>query len=181
MGVELVPERAAQALRGARRLLVVGNCGAGKSTLSRLLAARLGLPLIPLDREFWRPGWRAPATAEWTARLPELVAGERWLIEGQYTESLPLRLARADSVLQLDLPRLTCMSRIIRRALVPEHRPDLPPGCPERISPTFWTFVWTNHDRGVPRVRELLEEAARALPVGRLRDPQQVERFLAAL
>ena len=40
-----------------RRVLVIGICGAGKSTFSQVLAARTGLPLIHLDKEFWRPGW----------------------------------------------------------------------------------------------------------------------------
>jgi adenylate kinase family enzyme len=39
-----------------RRVLVIGISGAGKSTFARELAARIGLPLIHLDKEFWRPG-----------------------------------------------------------------------------------------------------------------------------
>jgi adenylate kinase family enzyme len=182
VSAELVPEHAAASLSGANRLLVVGNCGAGKSTIARVLAARLDLPLISLDRHFWRAGWLETPAAEWRERrVPELIAGSRWLIEGQYTGSLALRLTRADAVLHLDMPRLTCLRRVLERSLIPAPRPDLPPGCPERVDPVFLKFVWTNHERGVPRVREMLDEASKRLPVGRLRDPAQVERFLEAL
>ncbi len=181
MSLELVPERAARALRGARRLLVIGNCGAGKSTIARQLAPRLGLPLISLDAEFWRTGWVQTPTAEWQQRVPQLIAGERWLIEGQYTGTLALRLTRADAVLHLDLPRLVSMKRILQRVFFPGPRPDLPPGCPERLDPVFIEFVWTNHERVRPRVLGLLEEAATRMPVGRLRDATQVERSLAGI
>lgn len=172
----------ARALRGARRLLLIGSPGAGKSTLGRLLAPRLGLPLIALDREFWRSGWVQPTVEEWrTRRVPELIARERWLIEGQYTATLALRLTRADALLHLDFPRLTCLARVLRRVLVQGPRPDLPPGCPERLDPSFLRYVWRSHDPEESTVPELRDEAAMRMPVGRLRAPGQVQRFLDAL
>ena len=57
-----------------RRVLVVGISGAGKSTFSRALAQKTGLPLIHLDKEFWQPGWKETPRAIWRARLAELIA-----------------------------------------------------------------------------------------------------------
>ena len=51
-----------------QRILVIGIPGAGKSTFSRKLAARTGLPLIQLDREFWQPGWKMTPLETWRAR-----------------------------------------------------------------------------------------------------------------
>ena len=39
-----------------KRILVIGCCGAGKSTFSKELSAKLNLPLVDLDRLFWKPG-----------------------------------------------------------------------------------------------------------------------------
>ena len=47
------------------RVLILGSPGAGKSTFARRLAERSGLPLIHLDKHFWRPGWVEPAPEEW--------------------------------------------------------------------------------------------------------------------
>ena len=46
------------------RILVLGPCGAGKSTPAVKLGAKLGLPVIHLDKEYWRPGWVEPDPAE---------------------------------------------------------------------------------------------------------------------
>jgi adenylate kinase family enzyme len=82
-----------------RRVLVIGISGAGKSTFSQALATKTGLPLIHLDKEFWRPGWVQTPRQEWRARVSELAARERWIMDGNYDSSLDLRLPRADTVL----------------------------------------------------------------------------------
>ena len=41
-----------------RRVLVIGSPGAGKTTLSTRLAAKLGVPVHYLDLHHWLPDWR---------------------------------------------------------------------------------------------------------------------------
>lgn len=98
-----------------QRVLVIGISGAGKSTFARKLAPLVGLPLIHLDKEFWRPGWRLTPRVEWWERVAELAAGERWLMEGNYANSLHLRLPRADTVLWFDYPTVRCLGRVLKR------------------------------------------------------------------
>ena len=50
-----------------QRVLVIGCAGAGKSTLARQLSVALNLPLIGLDRAYWRSGWVEPPPQEWRA------------------------------------------------------------------------------------------------------------------
>jgi hypothetical protein len=64
------------------------------------------LPLIILDREFWRPGWVEKPRNEWRAKVIELVARDAWIMEGNYGSSLDLRLPRADTVIWFDYPSL---------------------------------------------------------------------------
>ena len=45
-----------------RRVLVIGMAGSGKSTFSRALSAKTGLPVIHLDLYQWKPGWVRPST-----------------------------------------------------------------------------------------------------------------------
>ena len=59
------------------RISVQGTSGAGKTTLARRLAARLGVPHIELDAINWQPGWRGlneDAPALFAARVAQALA-----------------------------------------------------------------------------------------------------------
>ncbi len=110
------------------RVLVDGMMGSGKSTFARALAARTGLPLIHLDVHYWKPGWARPSDDEWRARQRTLLAGEAWIIDGNYNETLALRLERADTVVVLDTPWWLCASRaLVRGVRTPVGQ--MPEGC----------------------------------------------------
>jgi len=136
-----------------KRVIIIGPCGSGKSTLARELAPRLGLPLVHMDQLGWNAGWVETDDAELAARLAAAVAGEAWLIEGNYGSLLAPRLARADTVIYLDFPIRLCLWRLVRRILAHRgrSRPDMPEGCPERFDAGFLWYV-LNWNAG-PRVR----------------------------
>lgn len=92
-----------------RRVMVIGSPGAGKSTLARELAKVTDLPLRHLDAEYWLPGWIERDPAEWHAKQTALIAGDRWIIDGNYGASLPLRIAAADTIVWLDYPTWLCL------------------------------------------------------------------------
>lgn len=100
-----------------RRVVVTGLAGSGKSTLSIALAAKTGLPLIHLDLYFWRPGWVAPSEAEWRDTQRDILAGDAWIADGNYGETLDLRLGLADTVVVLDTPWWRCSGRALVRGL----------------------------------------------------------------
>ena len=128
-----------------QRILVIGSGGAGKSTVAREIASRLDLPLIHLDALYWNPGWRATDKDAWERRVRELIAAPRWVMDGNYGGTLDLRLARCDAVVFLDLPRVICLWRVIRRRLEfrGRSRPDMAPECPEGLSADFVKWIWT--------------------------------------
>lgn len=166
-----------------QRVLVIGIPGAGKSTFSRALAGRTGLPLIHLDKEFWRPGWVQTPRPEWRARVAELAARERWVMDGNYDSSLDLRLPRADAVFWFDYPRIRCLRRALWRAAATYGmvRPDMGEGCPERFDWEFMRYIWTFNARERPRVAASLAKfGAHVDPVVFRRDGDAV-RYLASL
>ena len=163
------------------RVLVIGSGGAGKSTLARRLAARTGLPLLHLDAEYWQAGWVEPATDCWLARVDEIVASPRWIIDGNYGGSLPARLARADTVVWLDYPTRTCLLRAAGRVLANRGRvrPDMAEGCPEHFDLDFFVFIATFRRRVRPRLIRKLQSFEGKLV--RLSRPHATERWFSAL
>jgi adenylate kinase family enzyme len=89
-----------------RRISVLGCAGSGKTTLSRALGERLGLPVIHVDSLYWRTD--AVFGAEWPALHDELIAGDEWIIAGMKPGVLAARFARADTAIFLDRPRRAC-------------------------------------------------------------------------
>src|SRR4051794_2422695 len=117
---------AALALIG-RRVIVTGLAGSGKSTFALALAAKTGLPVLHLDLHFWKPGWVAPSETEWREKQCGVLAGDAWIADGNYHETLDLRLERADTVVFLDMPWWLCAGRAFLRGF--RMPGELPEGC----------------------------------------------------
>jgi hypothetical protein len=115
-----------------RRVLVDGMMGSGKSTFTRALAVRTGLPVIHLDFHYWKPGWERPSDDEWRERQRALLAGQDWIVDGNYKETLALRLDRAQTIIFLDTPWWLCASRAFARGL---RKPvgAIPDGCVDSV------------------------------------------------
>lgn len=165
------------------RVLVIGSGGAGKSTLAARLSERLDLPLIGLDALYWKPGWVATPAIEWAEQVRELASRDRWVMDGNYGGTLDVRLARSDTVVFLDLPRLLCIWRIVSRAI--RHwghaRPDMPAGCPERLSWEFVVWVWTYPIRRRPEILAKLEMLRGEKKIFVLASRRDVSTFLSKL
>jgi adenylate kinase family enzyme len=180
-GVDTTKPRTSQG--AMQRVLVIGISGAGKSTFTRALGARTGLPAIHLDTEFWRPGWKVTPREEWRAKVAALVARESWIMDGSYGASLDLRLPRADTLFWFDYPRVTCLRRAIRRVLTTygRVRDDLAPGCPEKFDLEFLRYIWDFNAKSRPQiVTRLAEHGGHLRPVVFRRD-RDVRRFLDSL
>ena len=142
------------------RVLVIGSPGAGKSTLAREIAARTRLPLHHLDRMHWLPGWTERDRDEGRAELADILAQDRWIIDGNYGSILAMRLARADTVVWLDYPTHLCLWRVLKRwwHYRGTNRPDMTEGCPERLDPEFLLYVLTFRQAWQGRNAVLLEQ-----------------------
>ncbi len=115
------------------RVLVDGMMGSGKSTFAGALGAKTGLPVIHLDVHYWKPGWVRPSDGEWQERQRALLAGDAWIIDGNYNETLALRLERADTVVFLDTPWWLCATRAFVRGIRTPGG-EMPEGCEDSVS-----------------------------------------------
>jgi adenylate kinase family enzyme len=177
---------------GVERVAVVGCIGAGKSTGARAVGEFLGVEVYHLDRLWWQPGeykiTGAASVATHTMSEEEflqlevrLAAGEAWVIDGGVA-NIGIRLARADTVVFLDLPRWFCAWRVIRRHNRP--RPDYPEGVREGFG-WMWLLLrwiwktWPTERR--PSVLSAIEVYGAGATVVQLRTRREVRSFLAGL
>jgi len=122
-----------------KRIMIIGCGGSGKSTLAVRLGESLSLPAYHLDRLYWQPGWKGLPRDEWRAVQEELCVQPAWILDGNYTSTMDVRFASADTIIFLDLPTLSCLHGAIRRFLLfrGRSRPDMAEGCPEKLD---WQF-----------------------------------------
>ncbi len=162
-----------------QRVLVIGSPGAGKSTLAHKLADRTNLPLFHLDQMHWLPGWVERGRDEGRAELARILAGDRWIIDGNYGSILPMRLERADTVIWLDYPTWLCLKRVLKRWW--QHRgrtrPDMTEGCPERLNLEFLHYVLSFRRAWQARNAAALDGFTGTIV--RLCDPSEADRWLA--
>jgi len=162
-----------------RRVLVIGSAGAGKTTLSRHLAAKLDVPVHYLDLHHWDPGWTYRDRAKAREAVRALSATPAWVMDGNFAETFDLRMPRADTLVWLDYPRATCIRRILTRTIQDygKQKPDLPEGCPETFDMQVLRFAWRFPAQSRPEIVAAIERHGGHLNVFTLHDDREVAAF----
>ncbi len=162
-----------------RRVLVIGSPGAGKTTLSTRLAAKLGVPVHYLDLHHWEPGWKYRDAARAREAMTALSETPEWVIDGNFAESFDLRMRRADTLVWLDYPRATCVGRILLRTIrdYGQQKPDLPAGCPETFDVGVFRFAWRFPAESRLQILAAIERHGSHLKVLRLGNDRDVVEF----
>src|SRR5438105_587112 len=78
------------------RIVVVGTTNAGKTTMARRLAAKLGVPHVELDALFWEPNWTEADDDVFVERVQNATAGDRWVACGNYSQAHAVLWPRLD-------------------------------------------------------------------------------------
>ena len=137
------------------KILIIGCAGSGKTTLSKRLSIATGLPIIHMDRHFWKKNWVRTADEEWFTVVADLCKQPAWIMDGNYSKLIPLRLSHASAVIFLDMPRWKCLLRVVLRRFRFIHnkrRDDIPTHCKERMSLAFYQWIWHYPKRSRPQI-----------------------------
>ena len=107
-----------------KKIIVIGCPGAGKSTFSRLLHSKTGIPLYHLDMLYWNGDKTTVEKDVFLDRLSNVLAEDEWIIDGNYISTMELRLSLCDTVFFLDYPTELCLDGVRTRRGV--ARSDIP-------------------------------------------------------
>jgi adenylate kinase family enzyme len=176
-------EASVSAIRDARRILVLGSSGSGKTYLSERLAEILGLGVIHLDAHFWRPDERPQPDEKWREIVSSLCRREAWIMDGTYERSLDLRIPRADAIIVLECAPNRCLAHVIERQDRTKHqpRPDLPAGYVEQFDESHRLYVKHYPEVTHPAVLADIERYGPSTPVATLAAPDAIAPFLEQL
>jgi adenylate kinase family enzyme len=144
-----------------KRILVIGCCGAGKSKFALKLKGKTEINVIHLDKYYWKPNWVETLRDNWNEIVRNMIKEDEWIIDGNYTSTLEMRIERADTVYYFDFPIWRCLIRIFRRIILSklgiEKRGDMAEGCPEKFDANFIKYVLNFNKVFTPRIESILE------------------------
>jgi adenylate kinase family enzyme len=163
-----------------KKVTIIGSSGSGKSTLAARLGQALGLPVYHLDRLFWQPGWQETPRDEWRALQEQICAEPAWILDGNYSGTLDIRLAACDTVVWLDLPTAVCLTSTLWRILRyrGRTRPDMGEGCPEQFDWAFLQWIGSFRKQRRPGIVQKLGELPASTEVVVLTSRREMARWL---
>jgi hypothetical protein len=148
-----------------KRVLVLGPGASGKSTLATRLGEITGLPVIELDKIFWRPGLVPTPPDEWAKVQQELIQRDEWIMDGDLGpyDVVEVRLHAADTIIFLDVSVARCVWRALRRSR-------------ERFD--FWMWLLRYRRRSRPLLRAAIAKHAHGANLHVLRTPRALRQFV---
>ena len=157
-----------------KKIIVIGCPGSGKSTFSRLLHDKTGIPLYHLDMMYWNADRTTVEKSEFLARLSAVMEKDEWIIDGNYSSTMDMRMAACDTVIFLDFPLDVCLDGIKARRGKP--RDDMP-WVETEEDVEFIEFIKSYNERQRPAVLELIRKYRDKNTVI-LKSREEAERFL---
>ena len=161
-----------------KKIIIIGCPGSGKSTLARALADKLGLPLYHLDMLYWNADRTTVERTVFDSRLKEAMSGDEWIIDGNYSRTMEMRILASDTVVFLDYPTDVCLDGV--RSRIGVAHSDIP-WVETEEDPEFIDFIKRFSTDERPRVLELIEKYGALRQVIILKSRAEADDFVEAL
>ena len=166
-----------------QKIMIIGNGGAGKSTLALALGKAKHLPVTHLDRVIWRANWEAISEEDFTQDHDKILSEDRWLVEGMgYDSTIESRFARSDTIVYIDFPLVTHFRWALKRSV--KSVVVKPEGWAEGCQPIskfgyMLRIMWDVHKKTRPYLLSLIEKYRDQKRVFHLRSPKELQVFYA--
>ncbi len=163
-----------------KRILIIGCGGSGKSKLAEQLHQKLNLSIIHLDQHYWKPNWVESQKGDWELTVNRLIQAPEWIMDGNYGGTMDLRIERADTIIFLYFPTITCIYRVVKRTIKywGKTRPSMPRDCPERLNLEFLHYVQLYNRTRASSILDKLKKIEKEKNIFILRNDKDVKNFL---
>ena len=138
-----------------KKVIIIGCPGSGKSTFARALHEKTALPLFHLDMLYWNADRTTVPKEIFLKRLYKVLKNESWIIDGNYSSTMEMRMEQCDTVFFLDFPLEVCLDGIKQRH--GKKRSDIP-WVEDGFDEEFTEFIKNYNRDNRPKVFELIEK-----------------------
>lgn len=161
-----------------KKVIIIGCPGAGKTTFAEKLRDKTGLPLYYLDAIWHKPDRTHISREDFDARLTEILAEDEWIIDGNYSRTIEMRLKECDTVFLFDLPTEVCMQGATER--LGKGRYDMP-WIDTEIDPEFIREIERFSIDSLPEIYNLLEKHGQNKKIVVFKTREMADEFICNL
>lgn len=158
-----------------KKVIVIGCPGSGKTTFAEKLHARTGIPLFYLDAIWHKPDRTHISREEFDSRLVEIGALKEWILDGNYSRTLEVRLKMCDTVFLFDLPTEVCLQGATER--LGTKRYDMP-WIDTELDPKLKDEIEAFREKNLPTIYALLEAYGQDRQVIVFKSRAEADRYL---
>ena len=158
-----------------KRIIVIGCPGSGKTTFAEKLRDLTSLPLYYLDAIWHKPDKTHISREEYDERLAEILGMDKWIIDGNYSRTLEVRMQACDTIFLFDLPVDVCLQGATER--LGKARYDMP-WIDTELDPKFKQEIEEFPEKNLPKIYELLEQYKENKQIVIFKSRQQAEEYL---
>lgn len=123
-------------MKNYNKIMIIGCSGSGKSTLARKLSQKIDVQVFHLDTLLWHDNWEMSSKDEQHHVISNVLDKDQWIIDGNYSATLDMRVAKADTIVFIDRSKVLCLYNVFKRYIhyKGQSRPDMHDNCPEKLT-----------------------------------------------
>lgn len=161
-----------------KKVIIIGCPGSGKTTFAEKLHDKTNLPLYYLDAIWHKPDRTHISREDFDARIKEIFAEDEWIIDGNYSRTIEVRLKECDTMFLFDLPTEVCMQGATER--LGKGRYDMP-WIDTEIDPEFIREIEHFSIDVLPEIYNLLEKHGQNKKIVVFKTREMADEFICNL